>query len=488
MKKKILTFEIIFIFCLILLLIKLIPYQYGVEDQVIYLPFIKKLINQNLYQDDYLFNYHSEASIFFKIIKVVYPLFNSLEKTFSFLYSLTLFFIFLGIYKFSQSLFNSRIISLITLLIFMFPKWVGGTGVLTYENYFLPRLLATPFLIFSLYFLINKKIKSSAMFALSSFIIHPVSAASLIIIIIFYLILKRKSFNRRDIISTLLIFFTATLIVILFAQKEFSQTTRYPIMSSQWLSIVKMRDPYIFPQLWKLRSFGSLILFYIFYLIFLAEIKILRIKNNPFDKDKMTIINLTAIISLLTPLLFIILSETIPITSVLQLEPARSLVVFAYLSIICFAYASYQIINSKNHFLVKFFIFIFLFFSVFLWNNKHPEKIDNEFIEVQKWVKDNTDINSIFLTPPFKKGFRIYSERSIIGEYKEGGHVLFSYNFAKEWKERIEILKKFDDFTEEDFKKIKEIYYYDYLVINNERNLHFTKVFNNSKYSVYRVF
>lgn len=471
---------------LTIILMYILPYQYGVEDQAIYLPLIKKSLNQTLYQGDYLLKYHSQTTVFFPIVKFIYPFFGDLERLFSLLYFMSLFFILLGIYKVSRAIFQSKPVSLIALLIFILPKWIGGTGVLTYENYFLPRLLATPFLLFALYYLIYQKIKTSALLSSFTFIIHPVSAIPLAIIFFVYLFLKRKAINKKDIAFSFLTIFVSILIVISLAQKEFSQTAKFLVMPHDWLHLVKIRDSFIFPQLWKLRSFGSLVLFYLFYFIFLIQTRILRNGKADLNKNKETIINLSVIISLSIPLLFIVISELIPITFILQLEPARSLAVFAYLSIICFAYASYQIIRARNPFLLKFFISVFLFFSIFLWNNKHPEKIDQDFLDVQIWARNNTDINSIFLTPPTKKGFRIYSERAIIGEYKDGGPILFSYDLAKEWEKRMKGLQSYLFFTEKDINRLKNKYHFDYIVVEKPKNFDFIKLHENNKYIIYK--
>jgi hypothetical protein len=60
--------------------------------------------------------------------------------------------------------------------------------------------------------------------------------------------------------------------------------------------------------------------------------------------------------------------------------------------------------------------------------------------EVQDWVRLNTPKDAILLTPPQETGFRVFSERSIVGEWKDGTQQYFDDAFATEWGSRMEMV------------------------------------------------
>lgn len=59
---------------------------------------------------------------------------------------------------------------------------------------------------------------------------------------------------------------------------------------------------------------------------------------------------------------------------------------------------------------------------------------------VQDWVRKNTPRDSVVLTPPREAGFRVFSERTIVGEWKDGTQQYFDDGFVREWGARMEAL------------------------------------------------
>ena len=58
--------------------------------------------------------------------------------------------------------------------------------------------------------------------------------------------------------------------------------------------------------------------------------------------------------------------------------------------------------------------------------------------DVQRWVRLNTPRDAVLLTPPQEAGFRVFSERGIVGEWKDGTQQYFDDRFALEWNRRME--------------------------------------------------
>lgn len=59
------------------------------------------------------------------------------------------------------------------------------------------------------------------------------------------------------------------------------------------------------------------------------------------------------------------------------------------------------------------------------------------WIRAQLWARDHTRRESVFLTPPKESGFRIYSERGIVADWKDGGQQNFSQVYSDLWWRRM---------------------------------------------------
>jgi uncharacterized protein DUF6798 len=60
--------------------------------------------------------------------------------------------------------------------------------------------------------------------------------------------------------------------------------------------------------------------------------------------------------------------------------------------------------------------------------------------DVQDWVRLHTPKDAIFVTPPQEAGFRVFSERTVVGEWKDGTQQYFDEQFANEWAARMQAL------------------------------------------------
>jgi uncharacterized protein DUF6798 len=58
----------------------------------------------------------------------------------------------------------------------------------------------------------------------------------------------------------------------------------------------------------------------------------------------------------------------------------------------------------------------------------------------QDWVRENTPRSAVVLTPPKEAGFRVFSERTVVGEWKDGTQQYFDDAFVGEWAARMEAL------------------------------------------------
>jgi hypothetical protein len=75
------------------------------------------------------------------------------------------------------------------------------------------------------------------------------------------------------------------------------------------------------------------------------------------------------------------------------------------------------------------------------YQRKRPRWERGPWRQVQDWVRLNTPKDAIFLTPPQETGFRVFSERTVVGEWKDGTQQYFDEGFASDWGERMAALR-----------------------------------------------
>ncbi|MHB1155525.1 MAG: DUF6798 domain-containing protein [Phycisphaerales bacterium] len=66
---------------------------------------------------------------------------------------------------------------------------------------------------------------------------------------------------------------------------------------------------------------------------------------------------------------------------------------------------------------------------------------DGQWVAAQRWARGNTERDALFMTPIEMGGFRVYSERAVVGEWRDGTQLYFDGGFADPWWERMRSLQ-----------------------------------------------
>ena len=78
------------------------------------------------------------------------------------------------------------------------------------------------------------------------------------------------------------------------------------------------------------------------------------------------------------------------------------------------------------------------------------------WVDVQKWALRGTPKAAVFLTPPREAGFRVFSERTVVAEWKDGTQQYFDDGFVREWGLRMEIMGDLPKRNERELREIAQ--------------------------------
>jgi hypothetical protein len=110
--------------------------------------------------------------------------------------------------------------------------------------------------------------------------------------------------------------------------------------------------------------------------------------------------------------------------------------------------------------------------------------------DAQNWVRANTLRSAVVLTPPSQTGFRVFSERTVVGEWKDGTQQYFDDAFVREWGARMEALggEQFPQLPDDQLRALARRFGASYLVLPlKPRHPGLADVYANRGFVVYRV-
>ena len=130
------------------------------------------------------------------------------------------------------------------------------------------------------------------------------------------------------------------------------------------------------------------------------------------------------------------------------------------------------------------------------WGNYGGESA--AWINLQKWARDNTPVSAVFLVPPDTYGFRVFSLRSPVVEWLDGGAMHWAPGFEKDWAQRIADLRAgnpgspaadlgYSGITEDGFIKLGRKYGASYAARRTASPLAFEKIYSNPGFALYAL-
>lgn len=537
-------------------------YQYAHWEQTFYIPMIKHLINPTYLFNDWFVNltpYHTNVLNLTAFLSKV----SSLPLATLILYVFSIFTYLVSSYLISFELFSNRKTALLStfLLAIIVPHGLGGSRML--QASFSPRLLGISFLLLSLLFLLQKKYVFSFILAFICSQIHLLIGLNWLFILSFYYLFisfKAKKFNTKEIFLIILGFIFFLLPNILTQIKILQAQPFLPYFKDIFINInAQLR----FPHHYLLLHTGPLGILY-FFLIAILLLKGLQLITDPDKKLLLKFILLSLVSFLVINILFV---DLFPSSFIAKFQPLRLSYLLQYFFILFFAHfliktndyysrtfpvflylfilsIPISVITFPENYKILTIIFIFLLFIAFLKylpklrinnlfadNNKLlifillsfvlglflnfslttkkpqfflPKKDFSAWVDIAYWAKEHTYKNAVFIAPPHLEGFRIYSDRAIVANFKACPYL---EKDAEEWKKRLDDLtnsdiskfkekgwnllpiieNKYNNLSINNIFKISRKYQARYIIMTNKRPLNFQQLYKNQEFSLYRI-
>lgn len=103
------------------------------------------------------------------------------------------------------------------------------------------------------------------------------------------------------------------------------------------------------------------------------------------------------------------------------------------------------------------------------------------------WMREHTPVDALIMVPPGARGLRIHGERSLFLTGKDGGPVIYSEAYAREWSERMRLLDRYSELGESQFLYLVRRYGVDFVVTQPPHELGFALVYQSPAFRVYDV-
>jgi hypothetical protein len=583
-------------------------YEFAAGDHAVQTPFIKHILNPNLYPNDPMIATSSAYTSFFPhFIAILIKVFRNMEIIYFTVHLVSMFLFMLVIYILSLQLFDSQIVAVIS-LIFMFSKKLAlGKSGIHYTS--MDHTFALfPLTLFGIWFFLKERKAIAFAVVGFAFDFHALTATYAFSMLAFWTFLDGigKSWRYyRDEDSSIdirKIWLRDTLLPIGMFVAFALPTLIWSVLKSggpitdEWVRLLRIRSSHhSFPFAWSKEH-------YVNYLLFLA-FGALGLCHPPAKRFHSKIMTFALAIGVLCGI-GVIFAEYHPLKIILRLQLFRST---AYLTVFCLIYISNYIVSSwtksgihkiavvltfftlffflsyyslavlvlflyvlvewvlpnrgegSPHFGILLFVLFALVLRVYCPHSNFPSKINLDaitgflrklfedrllvillclgiilalkdrisvgilqkatiaavalilafyvipssftrfhpasrsktgWIDVQLWAKENTSIDATFLTPPYKQGFRTFSERPIVVDWKDGTQQYFDTEYAYEWWERVQMVggntRNYDKMSEQEYAEVAEKYNASYLIVPADRTLGMRKVYANKEYAVYK--
>ncbi len=477
--------KILIVIYIALLSIIIRGYTFGLGDQVINLPLIFKTQNPQFYPQDYFFSAQPEKlSFFYSTTGKLISIFGNTETTIFIIYAVCITLFFLVYSKLAEKIQKNGFAWFLSLLFIIIPYHIGGSAIMTLETALSPRAVGHIFSLLVLYFIFSRKYTVSFLILGLELLFHPLSALYAGIILYSHLYFVEKEHKIKTLLKGTFILIIFSLFINSELLPQFLPST-FRFSENIWIEILKLRNPYAFPVLWKIRGWMSLILGITPLIVYL----IMHLRKN----KKLTFLNKSLLnillVSFATMIFQLFFTSIIPLTPVIKLQLGRIWlfpVIFSFICLSIFVVQIIQYFKINEKIIISISLLILSFASLYKVSWFRKTQIP-EWQEVQQWARNNTSQQCVFLVPFTSEGFRVYSQRPTTGEYKDGTLSFYSPDFAYLWKNRLDDLYNWEKNDDKTLRELQEKYNFSFIISETYFSDNLNLIFKNNVYRIYAM-
>jgi hypothetical protein len=463
------------------------PYQYGLEDQSIIIPFIKEAMNPDLYPDDYLVAQKPYfITVLWELIAFIARSSGlSLPTLFLAGHVAAVFFTFLTLYRLGITLLGRSEMAAGALFLLLLANGMSLGDGTTMEGIFNTRVAALPLLLLSWDLLLREKPVRSYLVLGLAFLIHPLTAAHMLgLVFLASLVSLRRLGPGRIAVGFLLFLALASPLLVWKGQHDPASLSLFQVPSG-WMEILKLRSAHhVSPIGWHWETL-------IRTLVLSMVLIWLLVQRSPSYKRRSVLVALAAVAAMcLTGIVF---TEILPLAVVIQFQLFRSSVFLNYHYYLFFSAFYFSRLSPGERIssiaavalglgallykgpgwplqfaflgglgllgmalrikgwgrikgpqlLMGMLILVYAIglgggFGPDRWSMENAQ--DPDWLDVQIWAREKTELGDAFIVPPGWMGFRVESERTIYGDWKDGTQTFFNPDFGREWLRRMKLL------------------------------------------------
>lgn len=526
-----------------------VGYHFGTFDQTIHITFLKKFADPALYPNNPFFDLRFQHySYFWLLFQPVYRA-GILEETLFVVHLLATYATFWALWSLSYTLFKNPLAALFALITFLWPH-MGFAGFPIFEFSLLNRTFVLPGLLLAIIWFLRDRVVWA--FALLGVLynLHVISVQFVLAMFLLACVVEFRRIGWRRIVAGLVVFIVTALPVLLW---KLGSTPVDFTVRAEWFSIISggmlqnvffMFAPYFHVILMTINGLAALALF-----------EIARRARPASAKDHTVSIFVAAVLIIL--LVEFVTAQWLPMTIFIQSQIIRAglfILIFGLIYFAWFVADRYQRYSKRRNetlalgvalafsvppivplavwaqqrwlrptrlrqlavwatTLISFVAVFIIALYYGIWSpGIHMYGPNTSWEDAQRWARENTSIDTVFITPPqiwnfYQSDWQVFSERSTVATQSELLEAAFAPEYLDYWRPRFEsvapgALAQFrGDYFEN--KRITEAAFYSlstadlvrvgaqygaaYLVVEKPNQYELPLVYENSEYNIYAL-
>ncbi|MFQ6048151.1 MAG: DUF6798 domain-containing protein [Phycisphaerae bacterium] len=457
-------------------------YRYGTADHCITIPFLKHELNNRLYPADYLLQQkaHYYTYLWAGLAQAASWAQPSLPRLIFAVYVVVVYLTFVAMYLLARTLFGSVEVGLISLVFLLWPTtWLAETSTL--YSMLLTKTVALPIVLLALWLFLRGSYVASFALQAVAFLVHPMTGLYVTLMLLAACVVCFRQIGARRLVAGLglLVLLASPIIVWSLLDRPAAVSLR---ADADWVALLRLRSAHhIFPLSWSRQLWLRTALVLI---VFAASCR----HRPPQLQHRMVMAFSLAVLGMCV--VGTVFSEVLPIGTVLTLQLFRSFKFVVYFAMIYFvnhclrqlrqgrsswqgllgAPAAAVFFWPAKGWMYGYAVFLAIAVTIALCEALGRARLagraaavvaavglcaaatlgylqgppfhirtaqSRAWLQVQRWARDNTDLQDVFIVPPQWCGFRLEAERTIYGDWKDGTLMNFDPDFGRQWIDRM---------------------------------------------------